>query len=392
MRIGRLRACAPLRRLHRSRRAARSRGWRLLSWGRRPFQRHGRRVVARSWVPRSPFAVGLAASALGSSELADAARRSKDSRARPLRGLPPLQSLTGPASRRSLERGASPGVPAPSAHSGAGSHSSGICLVPVPVRLQGFSPSCRLHPPAPIQPVKAGGAHGVLPFEASPSDGAVAPLDARCPPAVSPSSALPRPVRATEGRGRSRLQGVAPRRSPSRPAGVSRSNARCSPGVPPLQGSSGSALPSASRRLPSQASPSAPKSVRRPLRVSIRDPVGFHCAPIRRLLHVKKPRPSCGSHTSSRFRALRARLHSWLTPTGPAASLPLRRPSSERPRTLPQGSRSEFRCQAPGRHPTLKDTIPAARTACQIIVGVGLTSWPPESRKPFGRPRFDNVT
>jgi hypothetical protein len=62
-----------------------------------------------------------------------------------------------------------PGVPAPSAHADAGAHLPGICLVPVPVRLQGFSPSCRVTSPASFRPFKAGDAHGVLPFEASPS-------------------------------------------------------------------------------------------------------------------------------------------------------------------------------------------------------------------------------
>lgn len=62
-----------------------------------------------------------------------------------------------------------PGVPAPSARADAGAHSPGICLVPVRVRLQGFSPSCRVTSPASFRPFKAGDAHGVLPFEASPS-------------------------------------------------------------------------------------------------------------------------------------------------------------------------------------------------------------------------------
>jgi hypothetical protein len=93
----------------------------------------------------------------------------EDVRAPPLRGLASPSEydragLPTPSRARRL-----PGVPAPSAHADAGAHSPGICLVPVPVRLQGFSPSCRVSSPASFQPFKAGDAHGVLPFEASPS-------------------------------------------------------------------------------------------------------------------------------------------------------------------------------------------------------------------------------
>jgi len=84
-------------------------------------------------------------------------------------GWPPLQSITGaglPAPSRARRL---PGVPAPSAHADAGAHLPGICLAPVRVRLQGFSPSCRVSSPASFRPFKAGDAHGVLPFEAFPS-------------------------------------------------------------------------------------------------------------------------------------------------------------------------------------------------------------------------------
>ncbi len=93
----------------------------------------------------------------------------EDVRAPPLLGLASPSEycragLPAPSRARRL-----PGVPAPSAHADAGAHSPGICLVPVRVRLQGFSPSCRVSSPASFRPVRAGDAHGVLPFEASPS-------------------------------------------------------------------------------------------------------------------------------------------------------------------------------------------------------------------------------
>jgi len=66
----------------------------------------------------------------------------------------------------------------------AGTHSPGSYLVPVQVRLQGFPPSCRVQSPASFQPFQAGNAHGVFPFGAFPSRGAVAPLGALCPPVV----------------------------------------------------------------------------------------------------------------------------------------------------------------------------------------------------------------
>ena len=88
----------------------------------------------------------------------------EDIRAPPLRGLASPSEydragLPTPSRARRL-----PGVPAPSAHADAGAHSSGICLVPVRVRLQGFSPSCRVTSPASFRPFKAGDAHGVLPL------------------------------------------------------------------------------------------------------------------------------------------------------------------------------------------------------------------------------------
>lgn len=123
-----------------------------------------------SLVPRSPFAVSRRSSPGHGVFLAHRRRvEVEDIRAPPLRGLASPSEyhragLPTPSRARRL-----PGVPAPSACADAGAHSPGICLVPVRVRLQGFSPSCRVSSPASFRPFKAGNAHGVFPFEASPS-------------------------------------------------------------------------------------------------------------------------------------------------------------------------------------------------------------------------------
>ena len=122
------------------------------------------------WVPRSPSAVSHR-SGTGHGVFQDRRRRVnvEDVRAPPLRGLASPSEydragLPTPSRARRL-----PGVPSPTAHAEAGAHSPGSCLVPVLVRLQGFSPSCRVSSPASLRPFQAGNAHGVLPFEASPS-------------------------------------------------------------------------------------------------------------------------------------------------------------------------------------------------------------------------------
>jgi len=121
----------------------------------------------------------------------------------------PAEALSGDS--------AFPGVSAPTALAVAGTHFSGICLVPVPVRLQGFSPSCRVTSPASFRPFKAGDAHGVLPFEASPSGRSRGASRRPLPSCRCRHSAYA--TEATYHRWQTRLQGLAPRRSPSRSHG-----------------------------------------------------------------------------------------------------------------------------------------------------------------------------
>lgn len=167
-------------------------------------------------VSRSPFAVSHR-SGLGHGVFLAHRRRVnvEDVRAPPLRGLasPSEYSRAGlptPSRARRL-----PGVPAPSAHADAGAHSPGICLVPVPVRLQGFAPSCRVSSPASFRPVRAGDAHGVLPFEAFPS-GRSRNASRRPLPSCRYSHSAYVAVRLHAAAWQARLQGLAPRRSPSR--------------------------------------------------------------------------------------------------------------------------------------------------------------------------------
>jgi hypothetical protein len=206
------------------------------------------------------------------------------------------------------------------------------------VRLQGFAPSCRFHPPAPFRPVKAGDAHGVLPFEASPSDGAVASLDARCLPAVSPSSPLPRPRRTTGGRVDGRgFKALLPVEVRHTGRGLAAPVLDAPLGFTAL-GRFRLAWPPASRALPSQASPTAPKSDRRPLRVSIREPVGF----------VPRPNPKIDSlcettallrfsHLVSASACFELASVPGFRRRGRATSLPLDGPSKERPPSSPGG-------------------------------------------------------
>ena len=115
----------------------------------------------------------------------------------PLLELRLLQSLTGPCRRPfpDLAAGVSStplmGSLAPSTFEARWSHHSGAYLTPF-VALSGFlSLSVLCSPPHRPALFHAGDALGVLPFRASSSQGAVPPLDGRCPHAVAPR--LPRP-------------------------------------------------------------------------------------------------------------------------------------------------------------------------------------------------------
>jgi hypothetical protein len=157
-------------------------------------------------------------------------------------GWPPLQSIPGPACRSPLGQRRLPGVPAPSAHADAGAHLPGICLVPVRVRLQGFSPSCRVSSPASFRPVRAGDAHGVLPFEASPSGrsrgASRRPLPScRCSHSANVAKDHVRP------RGKRDFRALLPAGVRHGHTRVSRASARCSPEVSFALGHSSRALP-----------------------------------------------------------------------------------------------------------------------------------------------------
>lgn len=107
--------------------------------------------------------------------------------------------------------------------------------------------------PSPPGLFHPGGAHGVLPFRAFPSRGAVAPLGARCPLDVSAGQPVPpgtvRHRRASiHGRTRRSAEGsdgswsgppsgpCSPRESVAIRRWFRPPAARCSPGLPPLQG------------------------------------------------------------------------------------------------------------------------------------------------------------
>jgi len=148
-------------------------------------------------------------------------------------------------------------------------------------------------------------------------------------------------------------------------AGVSRPFARCSPGVFRALGRD--------RRCVADGFPSAPPTdftksamwrLCRSPGVSIRNgawrPEGCHNPSA-----LSAPRLP-----SARFGSRRSEL----TPTNPVTSL-FRDPSEERPRALPEGTRSEWRCQVPGRRPTFEGSIRGPRSMCQTIAGKGVT-WP----------------
>lgn len=120
---------------------------------------------------------------------------------------------------------------APTAHPDTGAHSSGICLVPVSVRLQGFAPSCRVPSPASPRPVRAGNAHGVPPSKPSPPTEPWAPLGVRCPPAVGSPDGRRGTRCHIQIQDRPDFRALLPAGIRGGKAGVSRPSARCSPGV-----------------------------------------------------------------------------------------------------------------------------------------------------------------
>ncbi len=144
----------------------------------------------------------------------------------PFRVLPgrPAGALSGSSASR--------GVPSPTAYPVAGTHNPGICLVPVPVRLQGSSPPAALRPPRPIRPFPAGNAPGVLPFEAFPSARSRGASRRPLPSCRSPPAN--RGPKTARGRTDPTSGPCSPAESVDGRTGVSRSAARCSLGVLPL--------------------------------------------------------------------------------------------------------------------------------------------------------------
>lgn len=239
---------------------------------------------------------------MGSSELAGAARSPKTSVRAPLLGLAspseydrgrPAEALSGDS--------AFPGVSAPSALAEAGTHCPGICLVPVRVRLQGFSPSGRVSSPASFRPVKAGDAHGVLPFEAFPFGGAAMPLDTRCPPVVTRTRRTQ--PKTTCGRLASPTSGPC---SPPESVTIARGLV-----VRPFDAPLGFRRSRAFRVRVASGFPATPLSGFRHVRLAPRrpasqglDPLSRCCAP--RSKDRWEPQPFCDFRTSFPFRVLRA--------------------------------------------------------------------------------------
>ena len=317
---------------------------------------------------------------MGSSLLAGSAWKSKTSAHRLSEGWPPLQEYDRAGCRDPLGA-APPRSSCPFSACRSGAHSSGICLVPVPVRLQGFSPSCRFRLPRPSDRLRPVTLRGSPLRSLLPPGGAVASLDAL---ALLPLSALGVRSRATCGRLADPASGPC---SPPESVTTERGLA-----VRPLDapwgsvalGLSAGALPPASRLPPSQA-------LSRSARAEATGLPGFRSAlavlrsAIRRLV---------GAATLSAIPAPRFRSASFelqrpgLTPSGAVTSLPgfpLQGTSAE----LSRGARGGMSVPDAGRHPTLDGHHTG--NALRHVKPLGtnrVTSSMPGRRKPLERGPF----
>jgi hypothetical protein len=331
-----------------------------------------------SLVSRSPFAVSHRSGPGHGVFLAHRRRvKVEDDRAPPLRGLasPSEYSRAGlPTPSRAWRL---PGVPAPSAHADAGAHSPGICLVPVRVRLQGFAPSCRVSSPASFRPVRAGDAHGVLPFEAFPFGGAGTPLGARCPPVVTRTRRTQ--PKTTCGRLASPTSGPC---SPPESVTITRGLV-----VRPLDAPLGFRRSRAFRASVAPGFPAAPLSGfgfvgsrRVGLASQGLDPLSRCCAPrsedfgaatLLRFSHlVSVPRASSRSVPGLRR-------------TVPVTSLLPERRSKGRPLSSPGGLAEGMSVPDSGRHPTLDASIRAPQQPCQTLERKRVTRSVPAPCKPL---------
>ena len=166
---------------------------------------------------------------MGSSLLAGGAWMSKTSAHRLSEGWLPLQSVTGPACRRPLGRGASleflplqrVQMREPTNPGFASSRFGCGCRVSHPLAaLRLPRPSDRLRPVTLM---------GFSPSKLLPPDGAVAPLGTRCPPAVVGTRRTQPKLRTTVGR--PDFRALLPAGVRHDRTGISRAAARCSPGV-----------------------------------------------------------------------------------------------------------------------------------------------------------------
>ena len=185
---------------------------------------------------------------------------------------------------------------------------------------------------------------GFSPSKPFPPHGAVAPLGARCPPAVPRQPCAVRKPREAE---RTRLQGLAPRRSPS----TAGRGLAARPLAAPLGFFRSKAfrrrVASRFRAAPLTGFPGPPLA-RRPAGLPGSRSACRCCAPVNPIRRSSVP----GAATLLRFShlvsasALFERRRSGLTPMDPTASLRFAIHPRDRPSALPEGARREFRCQA----------------------------------------------